>query len=179
MKLRRLAAAALLTAAFLLPLANAHEARAESFWAGHDKDYLNLQVGVFHALGSKKEAVFGAEYRAGLGLSLFHPFVGIFATHKGSVYGYGGILADIPVGKRIFITPSAAIGGYHKGGGGRDLGGILEFRTGIEVSYRFDNDSRLGASFTHISNADVHSFNPGTEIATINYAIPLRNLFGK
>lgn len=179
MNIRRLAAAAVLSAAFLLPLANDREARAESFWAGHDTDYLNLQAGIFHAFGRKKEALFGAEYRAGWGLSLFHPFLGIFATHKGSVYGYGGILADIPVGKRIFITPSAAIGGYHKGGDGRDLGGILEFRTGIEVSYRFDNDSRLGASFSHISNADIYNFNPGTEIATITYAIPLNELFGK
>ncbi|HID90986.1 TPA: hypothetical protein EYP44_03395, partial [Candidatus Bathyarchaeota archaeon] len=39
---------------------------------------------------------------------------------------------------------------------GKDLGGALEFRSGIEASYAFENDSRLGVAFNHISNASLY-----------------------
>ena len=54
---------------------------------------------------------------------------------------------------------------------------MLEFRSGIEVAWRFDNRSRLGVEFTHISNAGIYDRNPGTETLTVNYSIPLDQLF--
>ena len=48
-------------------------------------------------------------------------------------------------------------------GDGKDLGHAIEFRSGIEVAYRFDDYSRLGLSFTHISNAGLDERNPGVE----------------
>ena len=38
-------------------------------------------------------------------------------------------------------------------GDGLDLGYGLEFRSQLEIAYRFDNRSRLGVAVSHMSNA--------------------------
>ena len=45
----------------------------------------------------------------------------------------------------------------------KNLGSPVEFKTGVEFAYRFDNAARLGLVFDHISNAGFTQTNPGTE----------------
>ena len=152
-------------------------ARAED----HKIDYLAFQVGAydFGAFdgGNKTSAGFGLEYRAGWSLFYVHPFVGVMGTTDSVFYGYGGILIDVPIGGGFYFTPSGALGGYNRGDG-QDLGYPLEFRTGIEVSYRFEHDTRIGLMFHHISNAGLGGSNPGSESLFATFAYPLKNLFG-
>ena len=70
------------------------------------------------------------------------------------------------------LTPSLAAGLYEDGDG-KDLGHIVEFRSSLELAYRFDNRARLGLSFYHLSNASLDDNNPGTEVFSLNYSIPL------
>ena len=49
----------------------------------------------------------------------------------------------------------------------------MEFRSSLELAYRFDNRARLGLSFYHLSNASLDDNNPGTEVFSLNYSIPL------
>ena len=100
------------------------------------------------------------------------PFAGLMGTTDGAVYGYGGFLMDIFFGRRIVLTPSLAAG-YYSDGNGRDLGHAVEFRSSIELAYRFDDRSRLGIAFYHLSNAHLDDHNPGTEILGVVYSIPL------
>ena len=93
-------------------------------------------------------------------------------TTDSTFYGYGGFLVDVFFGKRWVLTPSLAAGYYDKGNG-LDLGHELEFRSSIELSYRFDNRTRLGVSFYHLSNASISDVNPGTEVLSVVYSIPL------
>lgn len=148
----------------------------------HGVDYLSAQLGAFDTGafdgGNRLAAGFGIEYRAGVHLWWIHPFVGIMATSRGTVYGYGGILIDIPVGARVYLTPSAAVGGYSRGNG-QDLGHAIEFRLGLEVSYRFDGGTRLGLRFQHMSNANIGSRNTGSESFFLTYSLPFSKLFGK
>ena len=88
----------------------------------------------------------------------------------------GGILLDVVLGDHFYLSPSAGVGYYHEGGG-RDLGSVLEFRTQFEAGYRFENRSRLGLAFSHISNASIGSSNPGTEILTLYYHMPFDWIF--
>lgn len=170
----------MVAAAVVLALAASGPTCAKDMMRGEGgTGYLTVQAGGFNIFRSNREAAFGAEYRAGVHLWLVHPFAGIFATHKGSVYGYGGFLVDVPVGERFYVTPSLAIGGYHQGSGGRDLGNIVEFRSALELSYRFDGGSRLGARIEHISNAGISQHNPGSEQAFLTYSVPVGSLFGK
>jgi hypothetical protein len=53
------------------------------------------------------------------------------------------------------------------------MGSTVEFRTQVEIARRFQTGSRLGFAFSHISNANLDDTNPGTEILSLYYAIPL------
>lgn len=71
----------------------------------------------------------------------------------------------------VFFTPSFAVAAYEDGGG-KDLGGVIEFRTGVELSYRFPNAHRLGVAYQHLSNAGIYDRNPGAENLLLTYSIP-------
>ncbi|HEV8582752.1 MAG TPA: acyloxyacyl hydrolase [Thermoanaerobaculia bacterium] len=97
------------------------------------------------------------------------PTAGAMATAQGSLYVYGGFRWDLPLGEAWSLTPQWATGLYYWDGG-RDLGGALEFRSGIELSRRFGAQSRLGLTLYHLSNAGLYSRNPGTESLVLTYS---------
>lgn len=140
--------------------------------AAEEPAFLALSAGVFDIADDYTTAEFRAEYRSDLRLWLFAPFVGAMANAEGGVYGYAGLGVDIFLGKRIVLTPNAAFGLYYEGDS-KDLGGAFEFRTGAELAYRFDDQSRLGVALHHISNASIYDQNPGTESVVLTYAIPI------
>jgi lipid A 3-O-deacylase len=134
---------------------------------------LTVAVGAFDLVQDHNQAVeFRAEYRSDKKIWIFKPFIGAMGTTDSAFYGYGGLLVDIYFGRRWVLTPSLAAGYYDKGNG-FDLGHELEFRSSVELSYRFDNRTRLGVSFYHMSNASIDADNPGTEVLSIVYSIPL------
>lgn len=142
-----------------------------------DPDYLSVGAGMFDVNDDEEAGEFRLEYRSDYRFLYFlKPFVGVSATTDRAVYGYFGVLADLYFGKRIVLTPSAAVGGYSDGDG-KDLGSTIEFRTGGEIAWRFDDRSRLGVAFHHISNANLDDVNPGTEIVVLNYSLPFDSLF--
>jgi len=114
------------------------------------------------------------EYRSGYKIfGIVKPWVGVETTSDIAAFGVAGILADIYFGRRIVLTPCFGVGLYADGDG-KDLGSTVEFRSQLELGYRFDNRSRIALAFSHISNASLDDKNPGTEIATIYYHIPLK-----
>jgi len=121
-------------------------------------------------------AMAGVEWRSDFRQLILTPMAGGFVTSDGSLYGYGGLFIDIHLTDQFVVRPSASVGAYSEGNG-RDLGGWFEFRTGVEVAWRFEDLTRLGIEFTHISNAGIYDVNPGTEMLTINYSVPLGSLF--
>ena len=138
-----------------------------------DPDLLALGVGPYNILRRDKEAQLRLEYRFSYRfLYIIRPVVGALATNRGSLYGYGGFRFDAEIGRHFVIMPEAVVGYWQKGGG-KDLGGHIEFKTGAEFAYRFNNYSRLGLLFDHISNAGIYKKNPGVESALIVYSIPL------
>ncbi|MQX36309.1 acyloxyacyl hydrolase [Roseospira navarrensis] len=127
--------------------------------------------------GNETTGMIRLEARLPYKLWRFTPFTGIEVNHLGSVYGYGGFGLDVYFGENFIVTPNAALGLY-SAGAGRDLGYPLEFRSGIEAAWQFDDGSRLGIAAHHISNADLGDSNPGVENVTLNYSIPFDSLFG-
>lgn len=127
-------------------------------------------------------ADFRLEYRFGSALLeagdwlTVRPWVGAEVTSDGGVYGGGGLLMDIPIGP-LNLTPSFGAG-LHYDGNGKQLGSALEFRSQAELSYRFENDSRLGIAYGHISNGGITEANPGSEILTVYWHFPSSWLFG-
>lgn len=145
--------------------------------AGPDGDLMAFSAAWFDVNQRDEEAgEFRIEYRADERMWIFKPFGGAMATTDGALHGFAGVLIDIPLWNRIYVTPSFAPGLYHDGNG-KDLHHTLEFRSQIEISYRFDNGHRLGASFNHISNANLGDDNPGVESAALTYIVPFDTIF--
>ncbi len=144
-----------------------------------DPAFVSLGLGYHDINRRDDEAVdFRLEYRHGEKLWIFKPWVGIEGTSEGAVYAAAGILVDVFLGRRVVVTGSFG-GGYYEDGGGKDLGHEIEFRSQIEVAYRFDDRSRLGLAFSHISNASIGDKNPGVEILNLYYSVPLTRLLGE
>jgi len=127
--------------------------------------------------GNETAGLFRMEARLPYKLWRFTPITGMEITTRGAFYGYGGFMLDVWFGNRFIISPNAVLG-YYNEGDGRDLGYPLEFRTGLEFAYQFDDGTRLGIAAHHISNAELGDSNPGVENVTVNYSIPFDMLFG-
>lgn len=102
---------------------------------------------------------------------LFKPMLGVLVTADKAVYGYGGLRIDLYIGNRWVVTPNAALGAYYRGDG-INLGSTLEFKTGAELDYRFDDHSRLGVALDHLSNAGITRQNPGSNTVLLYYSYP-------
>ncbi|MEQ8398479.1 acyloxyacyl hydrolase [Thalassobaculum sp.] len=140
--------------------------------------FLSIGAGYYDLFDDQSAGEARLEYRFSEAQKLFFftPFVGVTATTDAATYGYAGVGIDIFFGKRWVATPNFAVGLYGNGDG-KDLGHAVEFRSGLEVAYRFDNYSRLGLSFTHISNAGLGERNPGVESLVVVYSMPFDALF--
>lgn len=155
----------------LLALVAANVARADD-----EPAFLRGGIGYYDINDNEDAAEFNVEYISNSKWWVFKPFIGAMATSDAAAYVYGGIRMDIFLGKRFVVTPSFAPGLYHDGDG-KNLGHTIEFRSELEVAYRFDDRSRLGLSIFHISNAHLSDNNPGTEVVTVNYSYPISDLF--
>lgn len=97
---------------------------------------------------------------------------GVNVNTDGGVYAFGGINYEHVFSNNLYVSPNFAVGHYTKGNS-KNLGGPLEFRSGIEAGYKFQYGGRVGAVLSHISNAGIYDKNPGQESVVIVYAHPL------
>lgn len=167
-----MAAAAL--AAALLVAATPLAARAQS----DEPALVAGGLGWFDVLDDEDTVDLRLEYRHGGRPWIFKPWAGVEATGEGGLWGGGGVLLDVFLGRRVVLTGSFGAGLFEEGDG-KDLGSALEFRSQVELGYRFDDRSRLSVAFSHISNAGIADRNPGAEIVTVYYALPVGRIFGE
>jgi lipid A 3-O-deacylase len=96
------------------------------------------------------------------------PDAGMMVNDQGSFYVYGGLRCDIPLGHPWELSIQFAPGLYHAGSG-FDLGGAVEFRSGLELSYPLAPRGRVGLLLFHLSNAGIYTHNPGSESLVLTY----------
>ena len=116
--------------------------------------------------GDDQTTLFGVEHKnpnlfRDTLLGKFKPVTGGFMTGKSSVYLYSGVEGQYGIGP-LKILPSFAPGYYEKGDG-KDLGDVLEFKSEVKFSLDIFENSKLGYSYSHISNNDWGAINPGTD----------------
>jgi hypothetical protein len=78
--------------------------------------------------------------------------------------------------RRLFDELYCAFGlspGLVSGEGEKKLGCVVEFRSSIEIFYRFANNHRLGLSVNHYSNSGLGKINPGTESLRLMLSVPI------
>lgn len=143
-----------------------------------DTSYLSIGVGAYDVLDDDTATDFRVEYRHADPLFWkIKPWGGVEATTDGSLWGGGGVLADLKLADNIYVTPSFGVGLYTEGSSDKDLDSPIEFRSQIEAGYEFTNQHRVGVAFGHISNAGLGDDNPGTEIMNVYYHMPIASMF--
>ena len=105
-----------------------------------------------------------------------HPIAGIETTSRMQFYGFGGFAFDFLLGRHAVMTVSSAVGLYDAGAG-KYQGSIFEFRSMFEAGYRFNNNVRLTAFVSHMSNARITNFNPGANTIGAYLHIPVNMIF--
>jgi hypothetical protein len=133
-------------------------------------------LGGFDILHNYTAAEGRLEYRFAQSLFFIKPGFGTLFTNKGSVYTYFSLRGEIPIGRHVLIVPMEAVGDYEQGRG-KKLGAHVEFKSGIEVDYVFDNGIRVGPVFDHISNAGIGRANPGEENMLLMVSVPIGYIF--
>ncbi len=139
---------------------------------------LYVGLGADDVFDSPNAVVLDAEWRPGVRYWNFvAPLAGGFVTSEGSLYGYVGFGFDIPLTDKLAIMPFTGAGLYSEGSG-PDLGQAMEFRTGVEVSYKLDGGSVIAGQLYHLSNASLADQNPGNNYIVVRYGLPLSAVAG-
>jgi lipid A 3-O-deacylase len=137
---------------------------------------ISLYTGTFDVLdkeGDDQTTLFGLEHKnenlfRNTVLGKFSPITGGFMTGNSSVYLYTGVEGQYNIGP-LKILPSFAPGYYEKGDG-KDLGSILEFKSEVRIGLDILENSKIGYSYSHISNNDWGERNPGTDNQQITFS---------
>ena len=141
-----------------------------------DSDYLTVSSGWFDLNRQKDQGVeFSLEYRSDRRFWWFKPFAHGAVVSNGMTFLGAGVMIDVYFGRRWVATPSFAPTVWRGKTDDLDLGHAIEFRSRLELAYRFDDRSRIGLSISHSSNASIGDTNPGTESLMVNYSIPFKN----
>jgi hypothetical protein len=98
----------------------------------------------------------------GLRLGPFQPSLGLSIAAGGATWVGGGILYTVE-GPLDLYFQGHVMPGVYLPGNGRDLGGAVQFRSGIELGYEAPSGLRVGLALDHRSNGDIRSYNPGLE----------------
>ena len=104
----------------------------------------------------------------------FRSAYGVSVTDEGETWVGFGSLWEVPRKVGPFTVEFHSMPGLYFAGDGDDLGGVLEFRSGIEFAYEAKNGIRYGLSIDHRSNADIYRNNPGMETVQFRVSIPTR-----
>jgi lipid A 3-O-deacylase len=129
---------------------------------------LSLVGGGFSTTQDARFAEGGLELRSAPVVHGVGAMAGATLVEGGGLYVYGGLRWPRALDEqdRWRLTPSVAAGLYdddnHKG---LDLGGSLEFRTALELSYAIRPWARVGVYVAHLSNASIYDQNGGAETA--------------
>ena len=134
---------------------------------------LNIFTGLFDfSDDNQKAGLFGIQhqneelFRESF-LGKLSPITGGFLTENSAMYLYTGVQAEYDLGF-VTITPSFAPG-YYNYGSGKDLGYPLEFKSEVQMSFNLSENTHLGMSYNHISNASLGTKNPGANSYMFNF----------
>ena len=147
--------------------------KAEEIKKLSEEHEINFYSGMFDFSDQgKKSAIFGLQHQnenltRDSFLGIISPVTGAMITADNATYFYTGIQAQYKMGK-IDITPSFTPGLYNAGNG-KDLGHVVEFKSEVQVSLNVFENSQLGMSYNHISNASLGEKNPGANSYMFNF----------
>ena len=142
------------------------------------KNNLNLtfytgQFDITDEVGDDEATLLGFEHRnpnliRNTFIGKFSPITGGFITDSGATYVYTGVQGQYKLGP-MNILPSFAPGYYEKGDG-KEMGSALEFKSEIKIGFDIFENSNIGYTYSHISNNDWGTTNPGVDNQSITFS---------
>ena len=134
------------------------------------------QIGIADSI--QQQNLYGFEYQANSFDVYSYPIIpvlGLVYSESGNKFVNVNFRYDHWLNDNWVLTPLWGFG-YFEDSDEIELGLELEFVSGLEIAYQFNNNNRIGLVVTHLSNAGFSSINPGTETASLSFSIPLNGL---
>jgi lipid A 3-O-deacylase len=97
--------------------------------------------------------------------------LGVLTNENDTVFSYLGLRRAFEI-EPFYFALFTGMGRYWRGDG-RELGGDLQFRSGLEAGYRTNGGWRVGIVLYHLSNGGIEHRNPGTETVAVTWGVPL------
>jgi hypothetical protein len=132
------------------------------------------KVGIFD--DSPKNSIrYGIEYRSEKRYTKWNiiPAYGYSWSVNGTKYLYSDLKRDWRIKNKLTLTLSMGTGLFDNNKN-IDLGHTIEFRTGLELTYKIKKGYRLGLAAYHLSNSRISNNNPGTESLVFTALIPFK-----
>lgn len=133
---------------------------------------LALTAGVGGVFDAERFAEGGLELQLRPGLFGLQAILGATSAENESFYGYLGLRREF-IRDPLYVAVFTGLGRFRLGER-PDLGGGLEFRSGIELGFRAAADWRVGLVLYHLSNGGIERRNPGSETLALTWSVPLR-----
>lgn len=150
-------------------------------FANDKPSLISIGGGYYDAFDNDNDRAFDfrAEYRSGKNIFIdnLHPYAAFEITSDASTWVGGGLLYDWNFAPSWYLTPSFGAGVYAKGSSDLDLDYPVQFRSQLEVAYEFSSAHRVAAALSHVSNASLGDENPGTEVFSVYWHIPMADFF--
>lgn len=112
-------------------------------------------------------------YDTGISHGPFQTIAGLSYSSLGDLWAGLGHSYSMSAGDTGLFAEFHAMTGIYERSGGPDLGGPIEFRSGVEVGYEWPSGWRAGVSYDHRSNAELYATNPGIETIQFRVSSPL------
>lgn len=135
--------------------------------------HLGATAGETHADARRLGAEVQIRHDMPLAAGPFQAAWGVSGSSERELWIGGGYAHTIPAGGRAFVQ-THVMAGLHDPGDGRDLGGSVQFRSGIELGWRLRRGARMSLGFDHRSNAGLRAPNPGIETTYLRLSLPIR-----
>lgn len=160
--------------AVVLPISGAYAAEAvDRYEAG---PLLSFSAGMFDIIQGDDEAFEGRlEYRHNNDW-WFKPIINVTGTTDATFFLSAGLYSELYLTENLYLSPSFTPGVFLRGQG-KNLGHPIEFRSQIDIGWRFYTGMRASVSVNHISNAGSGRKNPGSESVVFTLSIPFNKLF--
>jgi len=85
-----------------------------------------------------------------------------------AIYLSSGLQKVISFNDHLSLVPSFSVGLYESFDQGKNMGFPVEFKSEVELYFNFSQDSYLGITWHHISNANIGNTNPGSDSILLN-----------
>lgn len=138
-----------------------------------EQPFVTVGIGIFDAVHDEPASTeFHLEYRHQNIWQDLYPSVGVMVNTDSAIYAHAGLNYEIDITNDFYLTPFTSVGLYDQNDS-KDLGGPIQFRSGLEIAYQGENGYRAGLQFSHMSNASIYDENPGEESIVLNLSIPI------